>query len=59
VQKIRNWFGGIWVSTCLHFVQGFRVEKMRKLDFLSSMVLGARKEEVGEKIKKKKERKDK
>jgi len=31
------------------------VEKMRKLDFLSSMVEGARKE-VREKIKKKKER---
>jgi hypothetical protein len=28
------------------------VEKMRKLDFLSSMVEGTRKEEVREKIKK-------
>jgi hypothetical protein len=34
------------------------VEKMRKLDFLSSMVEGTRKE-VREKIKKKRERKDK
>jgi len=46
VEKMRNWFGGIWVSTCLHFVHGFWTEKMRNLDFLSSMVEGARKEEV-------------
>jgi hypothetical protein len=42
---MRNWFGGIWVSTCLHFVHGFSTEKMRNLKFLSSMVEGARKEE--------------
>jgi hypothetical protein len=52
VEKMRNWFGGIRVSTCLHFVHDFRVEKMRKLDFLPSMVEGTRKEEVREKIKK-------
>lgn len=58
VEKMRNWFGGIWVSTCLHFINGFWAEKMRKLDFLLYIVEGTRKE-VREKIKKEKERKDK
>jgi hypothetical protein len=46
VEKMRNWFGFIWGSTCLHFVHGFSTEKMRNLEFVSSMVEGTRKEEV-------------